>query len=82
MTSRDMEGDGRVNRPEKRERSCLRERRMLTVPEAADHLGLRPSTLRAWIAARRIGFVRLGRAIRIPASEVERLVDAGFVAAR
>ena len=34
--------------------------KLLTVNEAAGSLGLAPVTLRAWIAQRRIGVVRLG----------------------
>jgi hypothetical protein len=37
--------------------------------------------VRAWIRTRRIGHVRLGRAIRIPYSEVERLLTEGRVPA-
>ena len=31
--------------------------RLLTVPEAADRLGLRPATIRFWIWQRKIAFV-------------------------
>lgn len=55
---------------------------MLTVRQAAERLGLRDSTLRAWIVQRRIGIVRLGRAVRIPLEEVERLIAEGSVPAR
>ena len=55
---------------------------MLTVKQAAERLGLRDSTLRAWIAQRRIGFVRLGRAVRIPSEEVERLIAENTIPAR
>ena len=54
---------------------------MHTVEEAATALGLSVSTLRAWVATRRIGFCRLGRAIRIPEAEIERLVERGFIPA-
>jgi excisionase family DNA binding protein len=56
--------------------------RHLTVAGAAKELGLAESTIRAWIAQRRKGHVRLGRAIRIPASEIERIVQSGFMPAR
>jgi excisionase family DNA binding protein len=57
--------------------------RLLRVPEFAERLGLRPSTVRAWILHRRISFVRVGtRAIRIPETEAQRLLAAGFVPAR
>lgn len=54
---------------------------LCTVPEAAAQLALRPATIRAWICQRRIGFVRLGRAVRVPRAEIRRLVDAGYVPA-
>ena len=56
--------------------------RPLKVAEVAEALGLSVACVRAWIASRRIGFVRLGRAIRIPHAEVERLIQAGTVPAR
>lgn len=56
--------------------------KLLTVRETAEALGLRESTCRAWIAQRRIGIVRLGRAVRIPLEEVERLIAEGTVPAR
>jgi len=52
-----------------------------TVAEAAHELGLSVHTIRAWIASRRIGHIRLGRAIRIPADEVRRVIEAGTVPA-
>lgn len=55
---------------------------MLTVRQASDRLGLRESTIRAWIAQRRIGVVRLGRAVRIPSDEVERLIAENTIPAR
>jgi len=55
---------------------------MLTVRLTAERLGLRESTVRAWIAQRRIGIVRLGRAIRIPLEEIERLISEGTIPAK
>ena len=52
-----------------------------TVAEAADELGLSVYTIRAWIASRRIGHIRLGRAIRVPADELRRILEAGTVPA-
>ena len=54
---------------------------LLTVEEAAVRLGLAQVTIRSWILRRRIGFVKLGRSIRIPADELSRLVSAGFIPA-
>ena len=52
-----------------------------TVAEAADELGLSVYTVRAWIATRRLAHLRLGRAIRIPAAEVRRVIEASTVPA-
>jgi excisionase family DNA binding protein len=56
--------------------------RLLRVSEGARELALKESTLRAWILTRRIRVVRIGRrAIRIPMSEVVRLIEEGTVPA-
>lgn len=52
-----------------------------TVDQAAEELSLSKATIRAWIAQRRLGHLRLGRAIRIPATEIQRVLQAGFVPA-
>lgn len=52
-----------------------------TVEQAALELNLSTATIRSWIAQRRLGHVRLGRAIRIPAEEIRRVLEAGFVPA-
>lgn len=50
-----------------------------TVQQAAAELNLSRATIRAWIAQRRLGHVRLGRAIRIPAGEIRRVLEAGYI---
>ena len=55
---------------------------LYTVFEAAKLLTLSPKTLRAWCGSRRIGVVRLHRAVRIAASEIQRLISEGTVPAR
>ena len=52
-----------------------------TVAEAADELGLSQHTVRAWIAHRKIGYVRLGRAIRITSAEIQRVLQKNAVPA-
>ena len=52
-----------------------------TVSEAAEELGLSVHTIRAWIADRRISYLRLGRAIRIPAAEIRRIIEQSTVPA-
>ena len=53
--------------------------KLLTVREAAVSLGLSVACIRSWVAQRRIGYVKLGRAVRIPASEITRLFDSGYI---
>jgi len=52
-----------------------------TIKQTAEELGLSPATLRAWIRERRISYIRLGRAVRIPAGEIRRLIERGTVPA-
>ena len=52
-----------------------------TVEQAAADLSVSIHTIRAWVARRKIGSVRLGRAVRIPLAEIQRLIDAGTLPA-
>lgn len=58
------------------------EGKYLRVEQAAGALDLSVACLRVWIARRKIGIVRLGRAIRIPYTEIERLIAEGSVPAK
>ena len=51
--------------------------KMLTIREAAHALGMQPATIRSWIWKRQIGYVKVSRAVRIPADEIERLIERG-----
>ncbi len=52
------------------------ERRLLKVSEAAQRLGLKQSTIRAWILRRaHLEVVKLGRSVRITSESVERLIE-------
>ena len=55
--------------------------RPLTVLQAATELGLSVHTIRAWVAARRLAHIRLGRSIRIPAAEIRRVIEANTIPA-
>jgi excisionase family DNA binding protein len=55
---------------------------LLSVTQFADALGVTPACIRRWILERKITTVKLGRLIRVPASEVERLVNSGLRPAR
>jgi excisionase family DNA binding protein len=57
--------------------------RLLTVPEAARRLAVKESTIRAWLLARRLGKVKVGRrAVRILNTDIERLIAEGTIPAR
>jgi excisionase family DNA binding protein len=56
---------------------------LLDIREAARRLALKPATLRSWVLRQRIGCCRPGgRAVRIPAAEVERIIAESYVPAR
>lgn len=55
---------------------------LLSVPEFAKALGVKPSCIRRWILLRKITVIKIGRLVRVPASEVERLVSSGLRPAR
>lgn len=55
---------------------------LLTIPEAAALLRLKPSTLRAWILWRKIPYYKMGRLVRMRRADVEALIAASLVPAR
>lgn len=55
---------------------------LLTVAEAGEALGLRPSTIRAWLSRRKLPRVNCGRAVRIPAEAVREFIEQNTVPAR
>jgi excisionase family DNA binding protein len=59
------------------------EQKLLTAAQVAERLSIKESTIRAWLLGRRLARVRVGRrAVRIPASEVERIIAEGTIPAR
>jgi excisionase family DNA binding protein len=55
---------------------------LLTLPEAAEALNLKVSTLRAWLAKRKLPRVNCGRAVRIPAEAIAQFIERNTVPAR
>jgi len=51
--------------------------KLLTVKQSAEQLGLSARTVWAWIYSRKLGVVRLGRAVRIPQTAIDELIEAG-----
>jgi excisionase family DNA binding protein len=56
--------------------------KLLSVREAAAALGLKTSTIRAWLLRRKILFVRCGRGVRIPESVIEEFITRNTVPAK
>ncbi len=59
-----------------------KEKSLLRVNEFAALLDVTPACVRRWLLERRIASTRIGRLVRIPASEIERLVESGLRPAR
>ena len=55
---------------------------LLTIPEFAAALRVRPSCVRRWISESKITIVHVGRLVRIPTSEIERIISVGTRLAR
>lgn len=55
--------------------------KLISVESAAERLGLKPVTLRAWAAQRRISSVKLGRRRLLSADEIERLIERNTIPA-
>ena len=50
---------------------------MLKIPEFAGRLGLSDGAVKKMVARRQITIVKIGRSVRIPESELNRLIKAG-----
>jgi excisionase family DNA binding protein len=55
---------------------------LLTAAETAEALNLKVSTVRAWIAKRKLPRVNCGRAVRIPALAVAEFIERNTIPAR
>lgn len=55
---------------------------LLTVKQAAELLGLKAATIRAWLCRRRLPCVRCGRAVRVPAEAVAQFIERNTIPAR
>jgi excisionase family DNA binding protein len=56
--------------------------RVVPIPVAAEILGLKPATIRAWVAGRKISSVHLGRRVMIPIDAIDKLLSEGLIPAR
>jgi excisionase family DNA binding protein len=55
---------------------------LLTVKQAADALGLKVATIRAWVSRRKLPRVNCGRAVRIPAQAIAEFIERNTIPAR
>ena len=54
---------------------------LLDIEEASAYLKIQPGTLRNWLSAKRLGYVKVGRLTRISKQELDRFLAAHTVAA-
>ena len=66
-------------------RECLKgetmattSKQLLTVAQVADRLGLKEATIRRRILERRLPYVKLGRAVRIPVEVIDALIASSY----
>ncbi|MGH9405261.1 MAG: helix-turn-helix domain-containing protein [Terriglobia bacterium] len=52
-------------------------RKLLKVEEFAAELNVRPSTVRRWVLLHKVLVIKISRAVRIPRTEVDRLISEG-----
>lgn len=57
---------------------AITSKQLLTVKQAADRLGLKPATIRRRILERRLTYVKLGRAVRIPVEVIDALIASSY----
>jgi len=56
--------------------------RLLSIPQFAELLGVSNACIRRWVLERRVSVVKVGRLVRIPITEYERIVEEGGRPAR
>jgi len=50
--------------------------RLLNVRQAAEYLGVKPTTLYDWVARRKVPFVKINGALRFDLPDLERLIES------
>ena len=51
------------------------ERRLMSISEAAEYLGVKKSTLYDWVSLRKIPFVKCGRLTKFDIKEIDRWIE-------
>jgi excisionase family DNA binding protein len=55
---------------------------LLTIPQAAEVLGLSAATIRSWLSQHKVPVVKLGRAVRLKETDIRKLIEEGYIPAR
>lgn len=55
--------------------------KLLRVPQAAERLAVKESTIRKMIFQKRLPVVRIGRTVTIPEDAIEKMISDGYSAA-
>jgi excisionase family DNA binding protein len=55
---------------------------LLSIPEFANALGVKRSCIRRWVLMRKITIFKVGRLVRVPSTELDRLLAEGLRPAR
>ncbi len=56
--------------------------KLLSILEASEMLAVKPATVRAWLAKRKLPRVNCGRAVRIPADAIAQFIERNTIPAR
>ena len=54
---------------------------LLTLEQASQRLGMKVVTLRMWASRRKIARCKIGRSVRIPESEIARIIESSLIPA-
>jgi excisionase family DNA binding protein len=57
------------------------ESRLMSLPQAAEQLGVTVNTLRAWVYRRKIGYTKIGRSVRVSEATIQQIIDRGTMPA-
>jgi excisionase family DNA binding protein len=57
-------------------------RKLLTMDEASEYLGISKLTLYGWVSARKLGFIKVGRLVKFKQEHLDRWIDQHTVKAR
>jgi excisionase family DNA binding protein len=56
--------------------------KLVSIREASELLAVKPATIRAWLAKRKLPRVNCGRAVRIPADAIAQFIERNTIPAR